>query len=255
MPTWDPSLYLQFGDQRLRPAVDLLSRIPLEEPRTVYDLGCGTGAATVMLKHRWPEAHVTGLDGSTDMLERARATEADIDWQQVDLATWEPSAPADLMFSNAVFHWVDGHETLFPRLLSGLKPGGVLAIQMPSNFSAPSHTSIGATVSGGPWYEKLKPHLREFPVAEASAYYDILSPHAAPLDVWETIYLHVLSGDNPVVEWTKGTALRPYLDRLEDSEAEVFLEQYGKLIERAYPQRQDGNTLLPFKRVFLLAAK
>ena len=255
MPTWDPSLYLQFGDQRLRPAVDLLSRIPLENPQSVYDLGCGTGTATLLLKQRWPDAQVTGLDGSATMLERARATEADIDWQQADLETWEPSAPADLLFSNAVFHWVDGHETLFPRFLSALKPGGVLAIQMPSNFSAPSHTSISATVRDGPWREKLEPHLREFPVADASEYYDILRPHSSTLDVWETVYLHVLSGENPVVEWTKGTALRPYLDRLEDEEAEDFLDQYGVLIEAAYPQRSDGSTLLPFKRVFLLAVR
>ena len=255
MPTWDPSLYLQFGDQRLRPAVDLLSRIPLESPEAVYDLGCGTGTATVMLKQRWPEARVTGLDGSDAMLERAREAEAQIDWQWVDLETWEPAAPADLLFSNAVFHWVDGHETLFPRLLSFLKPGGVLAIQMPSNFRAPSHTSITATIRSGPWRDQLEPHLREFPVAESSEYYGILSPHAVSVDVWETVYLHILSGDNPVAEWTKGTALRPYLDRLDDLQAQSFLEQYGALIREAYPQRADGTTLLSFKRVFLLAVK
>ena len=255
MPTWDPGLYLQFGDQRLRPAVDLLSRVPLESPETVYDLGCGAGAATRLLKQRWPQARVTGLDGSAAMLERARAVETQIQWRQANLETWEPDAPADLLFSNAVFHWLDGHETRFPRLLSFLKPGGALAIQMPSNFGAPSHTSITAAIRSGPWRAQLEPHLREFPVAGASDYYGILRPHAASLDVWETVYLHVLYGDNPVAEWTRGTALRPYLDRLDEAQSQSFLEKYGELVRAAYPQRSDGATLLPFKRVFLLAVR
>ncbi len=255
MPTWNPAQYLQFGNERLRPALDLLARIPLETPATVYDLGCGPGTATVLLKERWPDAGVTGLDSSASMLERARTLDDGITWQEVDLGTWEPDAPADVLFSNAVFHWLDDHEILFPRLLSALNPGGVLAIQMPNNFAAPSHTSITATIRGGPWRELFEPGLREFPVGDASTYYDLLSPHASHLNIWETTYLHILSGENPVVEWTKGTALRPFLDQLDGDQAVAFLDTYSSLIDAAYPQRKDGNTTLPFKRVFIIAVK
>ena len=255
MPIWDPTQYLRFGDERLRPALDLLTRIPLEVPKVIYDLGCGPGTVTVLLKERWPEAQVTGVDSSAAMLQRARALDASIAWQEGDLSTWEPDTPADLLFSNAVMHWLDGHESLFSRLLTRLKPGGVLAVQMPNNFAATTHTAIAETVRGGPWQQRLEPHLRERPVLDASVYYDILSPRTASLDLWETTYFHVLEGENPVVEWTKGSALRPFLDQLEEAEAQAFLEAYGARIREAYPQQKDGKTVLPFKRLFFIAVK
>ena len=166
MPIWDPTQYLRFGDERLRPALDLLTRIPLEAPSVVYDLGCGPGTVTVLLKERWPESRITGVDSSAAMLQRARDLDASIAWREGDLSTWEPDTPADLLFSNAAMHWLDGHEALFSRLLAGLKPGGVLAVQMPNNFAAPSHTAIAETIRAGPWRNRLEPHLRESPVLD-----------------------------------------------------------------------------------------
>jgi len=255
MSTWNPGQYLRFGNERLQPVIDLIGRIPLESPRVIYDLGCGTGSGTVILKERWPGARVTGVDGSESMLERTRSLEADISWQHSDLTTWEPSVPADLLFSNAVFHWLDDHHTLFPRLMSKLAPGGILAVQMPLNWREPTHRLIAGTVRGGPWRERLEPQLREFPVSEAQEYYDLLSIQASSIDMWETTYYHILEGPDPVVEWTKGSILKPLLDLLAEPEAGTFLEMYRSQIADAYPQQADGKTVLPFRRLFFMATK
>ena len=255
MHVWDPSQYLRFGDERLRPALDLLSRVQLAAPTVVYDLGCGSGTSTVILKERWPEAEVIGVDSSTSMLDRARALDVEITWLEGDLTTWEPDAPCDLLFSNAVFQWLDDHEMVFQRLLSSLRPGGVLAVQMPGNYSAPTHTAIAETVRGGPWSDRLEPHLRESPTHDLSIYYDILRPHTTSVDLWETTYAHVLEGDDPVVEWFKGSALRPLLDLLEEAEESAFLKAYGARVGQAYPRRSDGKTVMPFKRLFFVAVK
>jgi len=255
MTNWNPSQYLRFGNERLQPVIDLIGRIPLESPRVIYDLGCGTRSGTVILKERWPGAQVTGVDSSESMLERTRALEADISWQHSDLNAWEPSAPADLLFSNAVFHWLDDHHALFPRLMTKLAPGGILAVQMPLNWRAPTHRLIAETVRGGPWRERLEPHLREFPVLEGQEYYDLLSGQASSIDMWETTYFHILEGPDPVVEWTKGSILRPLLDLLGKPEAETFLEMYRSQIAQAYPQQADGKTVLPFRRLFFMATK
>ncbi|PKB83097.1 MAG: trans-aconitate 2-methyltransferase [SAR202 cluster bacterium Io17-Chloro-G9] len=255
MTAWNPTQYLRFGNERLQPAIDLIGRIPLESPRVIYDLGCGTGSGTLMLKERWPQAEVTGVDASHTMLERTRSLEASISWQQADLNTWEPEASPDILFSNAALHWLDHHEDLFPRLFSKLAPGGVLAVQIPHNFSAPSHTTIADTVRSGPWRDRLEPHLRERPVMEGGVYYDLLSPLSSKLDMWETTYYHVLSGNDPVVEWTKGSILTPLLPQLEEREREEFLDAYRRRVAPAYPQRKDGKTVLPFRRLFIMATK
>ncbi|PKB73092.1 MAG: trans-aconitate 2-methyltransferase [SAR202 cluster bacterium Io17-Chloro-G7] len=255
MSTWNPTQYLRFGNERLQPALDLLSRIPLEDPATIYDLGCGTGTVTAMIQERWPGAYVTGIDSSETMLERAAALDTQVAWQKQDLNDWTPEPPADLLYSNAVLHWLDDHETLFPRLMQGLNPGGVLAVQMPGNFSAPTHMLIAETARAGHWREILESELREQPVLDPAAYYDILSPHATRLDFWETSYLHVLQGDDPVVEWTKGSILGPLLALLDDTDKEAFLEAYRQPISKAYVRRGDGSTLLPFRRLFLIAVK
>lgn len=255
MHVWDPSQYLRFGDERLRPALDLLSRVQLAAPAVVYDLGCGSGTSTVILKERWPEAEVIGIDSSASMLDRARALDVEITWLEGDLTSWEPDAPCDLLFSNAVYQWLDGHEALFQRLVNGLRPGGVLAVQMPNNYAAPTHTSIAETVREGPWRERLEPHLREWPVGDIFSYYDLLTPHTTSVDFWETTYAHVLEGDDPVVEWLKGSALRPLLDLLEGAEEPAFLKTYGAKVGQAYPRRSDGKTVMAFKRLFFVAVR
>jgi len=254
MPTWDPRQYLKFADHRLRPALDLLAQIPLDSPRTVYDLGCGPGNITRLLAGRWPAATITGVDSSPEMLAKARQEAPAVTFVQADIAQWSPPAPADLLFSNATLHWLDDHGRLLPRLMAQLASGGVLAVQMPHNHQAPSHLLMGAAAEDGPWRAKLSlVRLILRSVASANAYYRILAPVARRVDIWESEYLHVLEGDNPVVEWTKGTALRPYLDALDEPDRSGFFAAYSARIAAAYPKQADGRTLLPFRRIFFIA--
>lgn len=251
--TWEPSQYLKFAGERLRPAIDLLSRVPLEAPSTVYDLGCGAGNVTRLLRERWPSAALTGVDSSPEMLARAQEALPDARWIEADLATWSLPAPADLIYSNAALHWLDDHAALFPRLLGLLRPGGALAVQMPRNHGAPSHTGMLAAARSGPWAARLRPLLRPDPVADPAFYYDVLRPGAAAIEIWETEYLHALEGDDPVVSWTRGTALKPLLDALEEPHRSAFLDDYRARMQAAYPRRGDGRTLFPFRRLFLVA--
>lgn len=250
---WDPAQYLKFADHRLRPAVELLNRIDVADPSTIFDLGAGTGSVTRLLRSRWPSARVTGVDQSQEMLAVAAREAPEISWERADLASWVPPAPADLIYSNATLHWVGNHDRLFPALFSALTPGGVLAVQMPNNFSAPSHTAMAEAARGGPWRAKLDPLLRPPPVAEPVFYFDLLAPRADEIDIWETEYLQVLKGEHPVKEWSKGTALKPLLDALNETERNSFEARYADLIARAYPRRSDGRTLFPFRRLFIVA--
>ena len=254
-PGWDPAKYLEFAGPRLQPALDLLARVPLAAPGAVYDLGCGAGNVTRFLAERWPSAVVTGVDGSSAMLAAARAAAPTVTWEEADLGAWRAPRPADLLFSNAALHWLDDHPRLFPRLIAGLAPGGVLAVQMPRNHGAPSHIEMVAAAEAGPWRERLRPMLRARPVAEPSLYYDVLAPHVSRLDIWETEYLHVLEGANPVVEWTRGSALKPLLDALEEPDRSGFQGEYASRIARAYPPRPDGRTLFTFRRLFIIAVR
>ena len=263
MPSWDPGQYLKFTDHRLRPALDLMAQIALEAPRSIYDLGCGPGNITRLLAERWPNAAVIGIDSSADMLAKARTEAprakarietAKVAFELADIAHWSPPAPADLIFTNATLHWLDDHAALLPRLAGQLAPGGVLAIQMPDNRQSPSHLLMDEAAAAGPWHTKLS-RLRPVygSMQSADAYYRILAPVTRQIDIWETTYLHVLEGDNPVVEWMKGTALRPYLDALAEPERTAFLAAYATRIAAAYPKQPDGRTLLPFKRIFIVA--
>ena len=239
---WDPAQYLKFGDHRLRPAIDLLNRIGLDAPSEVYDLGCGAGNVTRHLRARWPDARVVGVDSSEAMLEKARVTLPDVDWQL-----------ADLIYSNAALHWLGDHARLFPALLGMLQPGGVLAVQMPRNFNAPTHTLVGDAARMGPWRAKLEPMLRPSPVSEPGFYYNAVAPRAAKLDIWETEYLQVLEGQDPVKEWIKGSWLAQFLEALDEPQRSEFEATYARLAAEAYPRRADGKTLLPFRRLFVVA--
>jgi len=250
---WDPAQYLKFAGQRLRPAIDLLNRIDLADPGEVYDLGAGAGNVTRLLKERWPRARVTGVENSEEMLAKARGAAPEIAWQRADLSTWSPPRPADLIYSNAALHWLDDHDRLFPALLGVLAPGGVLAVQLPRNFEAPSHTAITEAVRSGPWRAKLEPLLRPHPVAAPGFYFDLLTTRAAALDMWETEYLQVLEGEHPVKEWVKGTWLGPLLDALSEADRARLEARYAELVASAYPRRSDGRTLFPFRRLFIVA--
>jgi trans-aconitate 2-methyltransferase len=252
---WDPEQYLKFADARLQPALDLLARITLPGARDIYDLGCGTGSVTLLLRQRWPEARITGVDNSASMLGQGAVDAPNLRWVRHDLATWQPPAPADLLFSNAALHWIPGHEALLPRLVSYLAPGGVLAIQMPRNFAAPSHMLIGESARAGPWAAQLQPLLRRAPVEEPSWYYGLLEPLVERLALWETEYLQVLRGADPVKEWVKGTWLKPLLDALAEPDRGLFEADYARRLRLAYPALTSGVTLFPFRRLFLIACQ
>jgi trans-aconitate 2-methyltransferase len=251
--SWNPQQYLKFSQPRLRPAIDLLSRITLQTPQHLYDLGCGAGNVTALLRARWPTAAITGVDSSADMLAAAAKALPDVRWQQQSLDEWRAEVPADLIFSNAALQWLPAHERLFPQLLASLRQGGVLAVQMPRNFAAPSHTTIAETVRAGPWRSRLESLLGPPPVSEPAFYYSLLAPLSRELDIWETQYLQVLRGEDPVKEWTKGTALLPYLERLSPAEQTQFESDYAQRLRPIYPRQADGSTLFPFKRLFILA--
>lgn len=255
--SWNPAQYLKFEQPRLRPALELLARISLEAPAHVVELGCGAGQLTRLMAERWPAAQVLGVDSSAAMLdEAAPASPANVRWLQHDVATWSPEVPPDLIYSNAVLHWLPDHELLFPRLVRQLAPGGVLAVQMPRNFLAPSHTLIAETVMAGPWRARLAPLLRPTPVQPPGWYHDLLAPLATGIDLWKTEYHQVLTGDDPVKEWTKGTWLATFLNALDDpAERDAFERDYAGRVRVAYPPRDDGTTVFPFRRLFIVARK
>jgi trans-aconitate 2-methyltransferase len=255
MSAWDPHQYVKFEDERTQPARDLLARIPAVEAKYVVDLGCGPGNCTALLAARWTGAYVEGIDSDEAMLAEARKRHPAGTWVRADAATWAPDRACDVLFSNATLHWLDDHARLFPRLLSLVRPGGVLAVQMPRNFGDPSHTSIQAIADDAAWASRMPARLRAVPVHEAAFYYDALAPIAAHVSLWETQYVHVMDGAGAVVEWVKGTALRPALDALDAAERPVFLERYRAAIHRQYVPRADGKVLFPFRRLFILAMR
>lgn len=252
---WNPDQYLRFAQARLRPAHDLLARVEIEAPRRIVDLGCGTGTMTGLLHERWARADLTGVDSSESMLARARAAMPDVRWIMADIARWTPPEPPDLIVSNAALQWLPDHAHLFPHLFGLLAPGGVLAVQMPGNFASPSHTAIAETVHEGAWRERLEPLLRPEPVAAPERYYRMLLPWADGIDIWETHYVHPLQGADPVTEWVKGSALKPFLDALDPGDAADFESRYAARVRQAYRPLEDGTTLFPFRRLFIVARR
>jgi trans-aconitate 2-methyltransferase len=258
--SWDPNQYLKFEGERLRPAVDLLARIALAAPRVIVDLGCGAGNVARLLGERWPGARIVGVDGSAAMLAKARAaTEGDprFTFIEADLATWTPEAPVDLVYSNAALHWLPDHEAVFARVVAMVAAGGMLAVQMPDNFRAPSHTTIAEHARSPRWQAKLGALVRDDPVAPAAQYFRWLAPQVSTLDIWATEYLQVLPGnaddEHPVATWTKGTWLSPFLAALDGAEQREFLAHYNERLKAAYPPLPDGRVLFAFRRLFIVA--
>ena len=254
---WDPAVYERYKTYRDRPALDLMLRIPQGlKPKEVWDLGCGTGEQAAVLGRRHPGARVHGLDSSPEMLAEARTRSAGVDWVQADIAAFDPPNPPDLIFTNAALHWLPDHGALFPRLAGMLAPGGVFACQMPMSFETSWHVAMRETAADGPWAARLQEVRGVRQVAPAEAYYDWLAPLASDLDIWSTVYLHALEGDDPVVDWMRGTGLRPFLQALAGPEEETaFLDAYRARLARVFPARDDGVTLLPFPRLFIVARR
>jgi len=252
---WNPQQYLKFSGHRLRPAVDLLMRIPDFSVKRVADLGAGAGNVTRLIKERWPDAAVLAVEGSAEMVAAGKKAAPEVEWLHQDLGSWRPAQTWDVIYSNAALHWLPEHERLFPSLMERVSPGGILAVQMPRNFEAPSHLLIAETALSGPWRSRLEHLVTAPPVHAPGFYHRLLAPQSENIDIWETEYLQVLEGDNPVKEWTKGTWLTRYLDVLRGDERTAFEAAYGERVAKAYPRDSAGQTLFPFRRLFMVAQR
>jgi trans-aconitate 2-methyltransferase len=252
---WNPQQYLKFSGHRLRPAVDLLMRIPEFPVRSVADLGAGAGNVTKLIKERWPDANVIGVEGSAEMVAAGKKAAPEVEWLHQDLGSWQPPHKYDVVYSNAALHWLPDHARLFPSLMEKVEPGGILAVQMPRNFGAPSHLLIAETALNGPWRGQVEHLVTPPPVGEPGFYHDLLAPLSQQVDIWETEYLQVLEGENPVKEWTKGTWLTRYLDILQGQEKAAFEAAYGERVAKAYPRNSAGQTLFPFRRLFMVVQR
>ncbi|WP_246214051.1 trans-aconitate 2-methyltransferase [Kitasatospora viridis] len=262
-PSWDPQQYLRFADQRTRPLRELLARVPEPQPHPagsparILDLGCGPGNSTAVLRERWPGARITGIDSSPEMLDTARTEgEPSADYLLADLREHDP-APArpDLIAANALLQWLPGHLDLLPRWIAALRPGGTLAFQVPGNFEAPSHTLLAELCRSPRWRDALGDLARTADVHRPEEYLAALAATGCTVDVWETTYSMLLTGPDPVLAWTKGTALRPALTRLPTpADREAFTAEYAALLREAYPAAPYG-TVFPFRRIFAVATR
>lgn len=255
--SWSAKQYVAFEDERTRPARDLLAAIPPVDARSAIDIGCGPGNSTELLVERFTDAKVRGVDSSTDMIEAARKRLPQVQFDTVDIGTWNDRGPFDVIFANAVLQWLPDHATLLPSLAARLTEGGSLAIQMPDNLNEPSHRLMREVAANGPWASKLAGAAgQRTEMASASDYYSMLRPHCSRVDVWRTTYHHPLAGGaSGIVEWFKGSGLRPFLEPLDDTEKAQYLKQYHAAIEQAYPLLSDGSVLLPFPRLFIVATR
>jgi trans-aconitate 2-methyltransferase len=255
--SWSARQYSVFEAERTRPVRDLLSAVPPVEVRTAVDLGCGPGNSTEVLRQRFPDAAVSGVDSSAEMIAAARSRLPDLPFDLSDISTWDAAGPFDVILANAVLQWVPNHETLLPRLIGKLATGGSLAVQMPDNLDEPAHRLMRETAAAGPWAEKLSGAASARSGRRgADYYYTLLKPHAGRVDVWRTTYHHALAGGpDDVVEWFKGSGLRPFLAPLDAGEAAAFLARYRAGIALDYPPGQDGSVLLPFPRLFIVATR
>jgi len=257
VPTWNADQYLRFGDERTQPCRDLVARIALASPRRIIDLGCGPGNSTEVLAKQWPDAQLTGLDSSPDMIDAARRTYPNRTWIVGEIAAWAAAGDEafDIVFSNAAMHWVNDHAGIYPQLLNRVAGGGALAVQVPCNYDGAAHRLMrelelsdgwrGAFPAGG---------VREWHVHGPGFYYDVLAPHAARIDLWETEYIHVMAGPEAIVDWYKGTGLRPFLDALtSETDRTKFTAEYLERIRAAFPRRPNGRVLFPFRRLFVVA--
>jgi len=261
MPDWSPNQYLKFAEERTQPCRDLAARIAVPNVRRVIDLGCGPGNSTAVLRDRWPHAEFSGLDSSADMIEQARREYPQQRWIAADISEWAAAHDGanaglfDVVFSNAALQWVDDHAGVYPRLLSHVAPGGALAIQIPGNIDALPHRLMREVAATPEWSRRFPPgKVRQWHHHEMEFYYDVLASAAARLDLWATEYLHILPDAEAIVEWYRGTGLRPFLEILEaDTDRQRFTADYLAALRPHYPPRAAGGVLFPFRRIFLVA--
>lgn len=264
---WDPAAYLRFGSERARPFFDLLTRVQAADPGYVVDLGCGPGNLTALLAARWPKAHVLGVDNSAEMIEaaqaersgaapagvgRATADGSRLAFALADIRSWQPGRPVDVFTCNAVLQWVPGHLNLLTTWAGWLAPGGWLAFQVPGNFDQPSHTILRDLAASAQWRDLLAGVRLNRQAMDPAAYLDVLTAAECEVDAWETTYLHLLHGENAVLDWYRGSGLRPVLAALTPEDGAEFAAEYGAQLRAAYPPAPYG-TVLPFRRIFVVA--
>ena len=256
MADWDPQQYLQFQQDRLRPVFDLVRRIEHILPKTAVDLGCGPATSTRILGEQFVQAKITGLDNSQPMIDEARKNYPDAEYIVADANGWRPDDPVDLIFSNAVFHWLPDHQELLSGLAGALNAGGILAVQMPDNMAEPSHLAIKQVASSKRFDKLLQSRFSaRNDVASAGHYYEWLKRDFTSVDIWRTSYAHILPGHSQIVDWMKGAALTPFLSVLDSSLQEEFLGDYLNVITNTYPVQNDGNVIFHFPRLFFVARK
>jgi len=259
MLDWNPALYSRYEDERTRPARDLLARVPaaIDGRVSVADLGCGPGNSTELLRRRYPQAEVIGIDNSETMLAAARQRLPGVRFELADIAAWQPGPPPpDLIYANAALQWVPDHPTLLPRLLAALAPGGALAVQMPDNLDEPTHRLMRELAREAPYAQAIGDRARQrADLLPAAGYYDLLAPRAAQVEVWRTIYQHPMDSPRAIVDWVRGTALKPFVDGLPAALQADYLAEYERRIAQAYPPRADGRRLLAFPRLFIVATR
>jgi trans-aconitate 2-methyltransferase len=255
--TWSPQQYTQFEDDRTRPVRDLVAAIPGSDPARAVDLGCGPGNSTEVLAARFPGAEITGLDSSAEMVDAARQRLPGLRFDVADIAAWDEPGRYDVILSNAVLQWLTDHEALLPRLVGCLSEGGSLAVQMPDNVEEPAYQVMRAVADAPSWRDTLaKAGGKRGEMLTAGGYYALLKPYCRRVDVWRTTYFHVLAGGaDAVVEWFKGSGLRPYLAPLDEAQQAEFLALYRAGVAAAYKALQDGSVLLPFPRLFIVATR
>ncbi|MBN2566368.1 MAG: methyltransferase domain-containing protein [Candidatus Eisenbacteria bacterium] len=254
MGDWDPRSYLKFEGYRTRPSVDLVSNIRVAEPRTVIDLGCGPGNSTQVLRSRWPRARVVGLDSSAEMIAAARDNHPDQEWVVGDIAQSSGDSRFDVVFSNAALQWLDDHPQLVERLFSQVASGGALAIQVPAAMYSSLRGLIHEVADDAAWSDRMEKARAAITIEGPHVYYDVLAPLARSVDMWETVYYHVLESPAAIIEWISSTGLRPFLDALSsDDERERFTAMLLERVTDAYPPRSDGSVLFPFRRIFVVA--
>ncbi|MBL5928720.1 trans-aconitate 2-methyltransferase [Lelliottia amnigena] len=250
MADWNPSLYLQYGAERTRPAAELLTRIALDDVSDVLDLGCGPGNSTALLHQRWPLARIMGVDNSPAMLEQARVAVPECRFIEADVRQFKPEHAVDLIYANASLQWIPDHYALLPHLISLLKLNGVLAVQMPDNTDEPSHVLMREVA-----YEQGYPNRAREPLPGIHAYYDILTEAGCDVDIWRTTYYHKMSSHQAIIDWVSATGLRPWMQELSENEQLKFLARYHELLVQQYPIQENGQILLAFPRLFFVARR
>jgi trans-aconitate 2-methyltransferase len=255
--SWSAEQYVAFESERTRPVRDLLRAVRNPGVRRAADLGCGAGNSTEMLAQRFPDAEIIGLDSSGDMIAAARRRLPQIGFEVARIEDWDQPGPFDLILSNAALHWVPDHASLLPRLVGTLAPGGSLAVQMPDNLDEPAHRLMREVAADGRWAARLAGvAAARTALPDARWYYGLLRPHCRDVDLWRTTYHHPLPGGaDAVVDWFKGSSLRPILAALDEAGQAAYLDRYRAVVARAYPALPDGTVLLPFPRLFMVATR